>query len=297
MHRSENAVDSLRMRFVNRLIATAVLMLASATAAAQSTTQTETPSPQTPERLTGTTVLKRYVDALGGAEAVFAIERRELRGTYEGPGFDYIARLVMRYESPNSLHLTIRNPVGETYELMHTPEATWESGLGLPGPTHVRNPLRRLIIKEDADLYQEANYAERYAQIVLRGMNTFDGRNLLEVLAAPAPNTGRPKFLYFDPETFLLEGYVTVSYDGEKQARVFVTLKDYKEFESVKFPTRTEIRFEGSDDVAVYTTDAMIINGEPYGFTIPESLPPFESAAELSDQSDEAVDADEPDEE
>lgn len=287
MPRSENSADCRLLTRAGSVLLAIGLLTPAVTAQVQA--QADPTNAQEPRQLTGTAVLERYVDALGGREAVFGVERREVWGRYEGPEFKFPARLRMWYEKPESFHLTLDEPSGPRYELMHTPEATWEMGFSLSAPSHVRHPIRRLIIKEDADLYQEANYAERYETLTLRGMNTFEGRNMLEVLAAPEPNTGRQRLLYIDPETYLLQGYITVTFDGEKQIRITVILTDYKEFDGVKFATRTEIRTDGIEEPAVFVFDKMVVNGEPHDFEVPDSLPEFdpESATDESDSSDD----------
>jgi len=141
-------------------------------------------------------------------------------------------------------------------------------------PTHVQDPIRRLILKEDANIYQEAAYEERYESIVRRGLNTFGGKTLVEVLASPPEGKGRPRLLYFDPETDLLVGVVIVSQNAaNEQKRLYVTYSAYKEFDGLRFPTKIIQQFEGDDKQVVYTIDDVIVNGDPHDFSVPESLP------------------------
>lgn len=245
--------------------------------------QPEAATPPTAEE-----VFERYIEAIGGREAVFAQKRRRIEGTYEGPGFNGIARLKLWADAPNKMQVTIQEPLGNSLTVTYGGEYGWEQPKGAP-PRLVVGP-RYVELLDSADFYGEANYKQRYKEYEVLGSTDFAGTTCWVVRSVS--HAGRQRQLLFDRETglFVAERSTIVRADGEGSFDtkvIEVHLSDYKDFGGVLYPTRQVQRVIGEEgEISLHYRSVRVDTDDEH-----EYRPPAEHRAQLEKQWAEVLKA------
>ncbi|MEL6740443.1 MAG: hypothetical protein AAFP26_07295 [Planctomycetota bacterium] len=222
-------------------------------------------------------IFERYIEVIGGRDALDALKNREIRGVYEGPPFELPARLYMYQEKPNSAHLKIEQPFGGTIEISYDGQTGWERAND--GTIRALTGLRLGEFIDTADFLGEANYKNRYAKLETVGESNLFGRNVW-LVAAEAPG-GRTRRLAFDKETGLFSGTITPSTTAQGERLIVVTVDNYQDAGGVLYPTLVEQRIVGQEGVVStfrYNSIVTNIEGE-HDFSAPgEILQPGDPA-------------------
>lgn len=209
--------------------------------------QPEAATPPTAEE-----VFERHIEAIGGRDAVFAQKRRRIEGTYQGPGFNGIARLKLWADAPDRMMISVQEPLGLNLTVGYTGEYGWEHTKG-QAPRAVIGP-RYVELIDAADFYGEANYKGRYKEIEMLGASDMAGKKCWVVRAVS--HAGRQRQLFFDQATglFAAERSTLVRANGEGSFDtkiIEVILTGYKDFGGVLYPTHQEQRIIGEDGVII----------------------------------------------
>jgi CubicO group peptidase (beta-lactamase class C family) len=182
-------------------------------------------------------ILDKYVQAMGGTEAIRKLKTRVLKGTIE-----FVKREVtivgdseIYAASPNKRMEITRIKVGSCYE-----EDVLEGFNGTVGWSN-SDRFRKLegaelaVKKREAEFYREIKLKELYPRMILNGTEKIGDRLAYVLNATPAE--GDPEKMYFDIETGLL-----VRIDMEKYFAKYLRvpfqmfLDDYREIDGVKQP-------------------------------------------------------------
>ena len=226
-------------------------------------------------------VFERHIEAIGGREAVFAQKRRRIEGTYQGPGFNGIARLKLWADAPDQMQIHIQEPLGQDMKVSFTGEYGWEHMKG-QAPKAVVGP-RYVELIDAADFYGESNYKDRYKEIEMLGAGDIAGKRCWVVRAVS--HLGRQRQLFFDQDTglFAAERSTIVRADGAGSFEtkiIEVVLTGYKDFGGVLYPTHQEQRIIGDEGLIIldYRSVRMDTSDEF------DYLPPAEHRATIEKQ-------------
>ena len=190
---------------------------------------TKTTSPVTVDM-----IVDRYVQAVGGKEALEKITSRTTKGTFSFvKGLNLSGEIESYAKSPNKLLVNVTLPgmglIQEGYDgsIAWTKDST--SGL------RDRKGSELEGAKLDAEFNRELKLKQLYPKMELKGTTKIAGRDAYVVVGPPAH--GSPEKFYFDTETGLL-----VRLDRQRltaqgdMVSTEIYYEDYREAEGIKVP-------------------------------------------------------------
>jgi hypothetical protein len=193
-----------------------------------------TPGPALPN---ADQVLAKYVQALGGEQALRKITARTITGTQyipTGPGgvVPTPAAVERLQKAPNLAVTTYRAPayaIAEGYDGMTAWSQNQAGRVTEPVKLDVGRAARA------ADFYEALNLKREYPQLTVRGIEKVNGRDAYLVVGVPAGD--KPESLYFDTQTGLLLRKQTVLPTPIGDSPFQTDFDDYRDTGSgVKFP-------------------------------------------------------------
>jgi photosynthetic reaction center cytochrome c subunit len=149
-------------------------------------------------------VLAKYVQALGGEQALRKVTSRLITATWElptGPGGNTpVAAQLERYEKAPNLVVSVNRTAKFTTAQGFDGTTAWlqdAMGAVTDAPAIDQGHLRR-----NADLYQSLDLKQQFAGLTVAGIEKVNGHDAYVVAGAPAGE--RPERLFFDTKTGLL---------------------------------------------------------------------------------------------
>jgi hypothetical protein len=182
-------------------------------------------------------ILAKYVEALGGEQALRKVVGRVITGTQyipTGPGGTVpTPAAVERYLKAPNLAVTIyRAPTYAIAQGFDGASAWSQDQAG-----RVTEPVTLDVARaaRAADFYEPLNLKREYAQIAVRGIEPVNGRDAYLVVGVPQGDT--PESLYFDTQTGLLLRKRTVLQTPVGDSPFQTDFEDYRDTGSgVKYP-------------------------------------------------------------
>jgi hypothetical protein len=174
-------------------------------------------------------ILRRYVQALGGARTIEAVTSRVVRGTQEiptGPGGRVLVpATVTRYAKAPNLYLYVyRTPTFTVTEGFDGTRA-WRQDQN--GRVIDAVPLDTRRAARAADLQASLHLSETYSRLQVTGIEPVNGRPAYVIAATPANDVTEQ--WYFDVETGLLVRTRTVVPTPVGDSPQEVTFADYRD--------------------------------------------------------------------
>ena len=182
-------------------------------------------------------ILTKYVQALGGEQAIRKVTSRAITATRElpsGPGGS--VPLPAQYEeyqkAPNLIVNIARTPTATIADGFDGKSAWVQNMAGVvvdaPSPDQDR-------VKRTADLYEAVNLKKDYTKMEVRGIENVNERSAYVVIAYPQADS--PEWLFFDTNTGLLLRRKTVLESPMGQMPFETDFDDYRDTGSgVKVP-------------------------------------------------------------
>jgi len=183
-------------------------------------------------------ILDKYVQAIGGAEAVHKASTRVEKGTLTGFGPAGMA-VVVYAKAPDARVTVVQTPRGENVTA-YNGQTGWMSGFG---PTHPITGGELDNEKRNADFYFAADIKTEFQQIRGPRLDRV-GDHDAYVLMARSPGHAPVRF-YFDKDSGLLlrEMRFVETPLGRNPSQV--DYADYREFDGVKIPCQWTIARPG----------------------------------------------------
>jgi photosynthetic reaction center cytochrome c subunit len=195
---------------------------------------TESEKPALP---TADQILAKYVQAVGGEQAIRKVTSRVITATRDvptGPGGTIAmpAQAELYQKSPNLLVNVVHTATATTSDGFDGSTAWAQNAMGVvadaPGPDQDRT-------KRGANLYESADLKKEYARMVVRGVESVNGRSAYLLVGFPANDS--PEWLYFDAITGLLVRKRTVLQSPLGEMPFEADYDDYRDTGSgVKIP-------------------------------------------------------------
>jgi len=182
-------------------------------------------------------ILGKYVDALGGAQAIQKVTNRSITGTQyipTGPGGTVPTPAVLeRYFKAPNLSLTVYKTA--TYSVSQGFDGTTAWSQDQNGRVTDAIPLDVARAERAADVQEPIHLKQQYGQMTVAGIETVNNREAYVVVGVPKGDT--PERLYFDIRTGLLLRKVTVLPTPVGESPFQTDYDDYRDTGSgVKFP-------------------------------------------------------------
>ncbi|MFG0307506.1 MAG: outer membrane lipoprotein carrier protein LolA [Phycisphaerales bacterium JB040] len=266
----------------------ALVCLSGTHAAAQETGTPAEPATQpAPQAPTAESIFEKYVEAIGGREAVFALTHRKITGTYRGAPFRGGARVTLWQEAPDKSHFRLAEPLGMTYEVIYDGETAWEQTNGVAQEQSEASSRETM---EVADFYGESNFRERYAEMEVLGsatltMNDTEEKTEAWVIRVKSVN-GRERRVFFakDSGLFVAEEFQLPS---DPSQTVRVVLDRYEEAGGVLYPMRQRQQVIGTQIGAEIIYREVTVEPFEHDFAPPSDLQPAPDAGDESGESPE----------
>ena len=186
-------------------------------------------------------VLARYVDALGGAQALRRITARKITATTEVPadvrgvGPAVHALTQQYFTAPNQWVISSQTASGTTTTGFDGTVAWRQDARGVVTETTGAVPAPPLArVKRTSDFYEPLNLAQGYTRMITRG--TVKVRDRDAFLVVGFPDGDLPEQLFFDTQTGLLVRKETATGTAFGDYALQTDYDDYRDVGGVKMP-------------------------------------------------------------
>ena len=182
-------------------------------------------------------ILSKYVQALGGEQAIRKLTSRVITGTQyipTGPGgtIPFPATIERSEKAPNLVVNVYRTP---TYTISDGFDGTKAWVQDLRGRVAEPGSTDQMRAKRNADFYLPLDLKQTYKELEVRRVENVNGRDAYVVVATPQGDG--PERLYFDVQTGLLVRKWSALPTPAGNAPFQVDYEDYRDTGSgVKFP-------------------------------------------------------------
>jgi hypothetical protein len=183
-------------------------------------------------------ILDKYVQAIGGRQAVEKITSRVAKGAFEVSTMGLKGEIEIYAKAPNK-SLTIQNVsgIGEILD-GYDGKIAWSQNpmMGL----REKSGAELAAVARAADIHAAIKTRQLYSKLELKDKEKIGDRETYVILATPAE--GAPVKMYFDTQTGLIARTVTEVETPQGQFHIEVTADDYREVDGVKiaFTARQE---------------------------------------------------------
>jgi hypothetical protein len=177
-------------------------------------------------------ILDKYVQALGGKEAIEKLTSTALTGTFELPAMGMSGPLQVYAKAPN------KNAVIIDISGFGMVKSGFNGSVGWSEDP--QSGLRELAgaelsdTKRDAEFYREIKLKQMFSKLELKGKDKVGEHDVYVIEATPAD--GKPEKMYFDTQSGLLLRRDTDRESPQGSAHVETYFEDYKEAGGVKTP-------------------------------------------------------------
>jgi serine/threonine protein kinase len=175
-------------------------------------------------------ILTRYVQALGGEQALRAVSSRVATGTFEVASAGVSGTAELYQKAPNKNLFVVSVPGLLTSRRGFNGSSGWEED--------AEGNVKRLAgselsaMKRGSGFYRELNLRNDYSSLTLSGKEKVDGHDAF-IITATAADGGEEK-MYFDVQTGLLLRNDETRESGQGMTKTYFT--DYRTVDGIKLP-------------------------------------------------------------
>lgn len=217
-------------------------------------------------------IVARYVESIGGKDAVLKLTSLKQFGTMEIPALGISAKMVVQAAAPNLTTSTTSLPgVGDIVRGFDG-SVGWE--INPMQGSRLLKDQELMLQRESADFYASKLYlADRYTSQEVIGDTTIAGEMSHKVRMI-AKGSGAESITLFSAATGLVTGgTITQATPGGLVSGTF-TQGGYKRFGAVLMPTKTTIT-TGGQTMIITITDIVLNGVSPTAFAIPAQVLPL----------------------
>ena len=157
-------------------------------------------------------ILSRYVQALGGAEAIRKVASRVITAIVNIPTAGNGGRIALpaqveKYQKAPDLNVTIAHVANGTLLDGFDGKTAWVQNLR-GAVTDLAPSIDQMRARRTADFYEPLDLKQEYSRMEVAGIESVNGHDAYELIGYPAND--KPERLYFDVLTGLLLRKITV---------------------------------------------------------------------------------------
>jgi hypothetical protein len=187
-------------------------------------------------------IIAKYVQALGGEQALRKIANRTASGTFDTAGRNtqdtpWIQGTFDLFEKAPSLRVLSMHSPGGNAASGFDGTSSWTQGANGAVTEDAGIALARA--RRTADFYAPLNLKQEYARMEVRGVEKIGDRDAYLVFGYP--NGSAPERLYFDTQSGLLLRRVIVNESLVTAPALQTDYRDYRDAGGVKYPATIEI--------------------------------------------------------
>lgn len=188
-------------------------------------------------------VIDRYVEAVGGREAIARHRFRSMETEMSMPAMGMTMPMKMVMAAPNRIVTTAEMPGAGTLRSGYDGSVGWQVN-PMTGPSLMSGAELEQVV-QTADFFGPLNYDKLYRSMETTERTELNGRPCYRVRLTTA--AGRESWQCFDTETGLM-----VATGGKQESQmgtmeVTSLLSDYREFDGIKMATRSTTKMMGQD--------------------------------------------------
>jgi hypothetical protein len=254
-----------------RAATTATTTSTATTTTTTTTSTTAQPQMTTPSLPSGRAIIDRYVQAIGGRDAVMRNSSIRYIGNFEMPAAGMKGNLTLVQAVPNKMAMTIELP-GMGQMVTGFDGAVGWSINPMQGP-RVLEGKELEQLREDAGPAAMLRPADRIRSAETVELTTMNGQSCYRVKITY--HSGRESFDCYSPETGLLVGMTQTQESPMGSVQVTTLFGDWKEFGGLK--TATKLRQQMLGQEQILTIDRLEFNGpeDAKALEVPEQIKPL----------------------
>jgi len=223
-------------------------------------------APKTQSLPTVKVVMDRYVQAMGGRDAIFRHKSMTIRETIQVLGKDKSSERVFRLkDGKSSEYITLSD--GRIYQSGYNGTVGWEIDPN-SGPALAEGLLVKSIAR-DADMYYPAHILDYFSSMEVVDVAEFEGHTCYHLKGTNKWDKINEHF--YDTSTGLLVGYRFNSAWRGGAGDEHEVFNDYKEFGGWLIPTRIEHK-EPARTIVESVTSLTLDDVDDSAFTLPDSI-------------------------
>jgi hypothetical protein len=201
------------------------------------------PSPSPDQVQIANQILDRYVDAVGGKEAIERVKSYKMKGHFEMAVLNVRGNLQVWAKDPKKSLTIIEFPGIPPLKKGDDGETRW---VQTPvGTFSQQGPEEMSEVERDAEVYSASRIRNLYEEIKLDSKGRLSGRDVY--IVEGKPNKGPAEKLFFDVQNGLLVRWDMARRQANRRVFVKVHLNDYRDVDGVKVPFNVRFNFEDFD--------------------------------------------------
>ncbi len=214
-------------------------------------------------------IIARYVDAIGGVDAVRGHSSTHAQGTMELLGQGIQGEMRMYGAAPNKLLMIVSFPdLGIESRNGYNGEVAWAAD-PMTGERILQGDELQQVVDE-SDYYSDLHDSSRFQSMETLEVTEYAGRLAYKVKLVYV--SGRETFEYFDVDNGLLVGAEGLQYSlmGAINVRTFTS--EYRQFGGLMVPTKIVQEIGPGQTVQLTIESIQFDSVEPSTFALPASI-------------------------
>lgn len=220
-------------------------------------------------------IIERYIEAVGGEQAIREIEGMHQTGTMDMPAMGMSAELEIFLAPPNKMLMKMSMPQVGEINTGFNGEIGWVEN-PMTGPMIMEGEQLEQAI-EQADFYSDLNYESRYTTMETVETLEFAGESAYKVRLVD--QDGDETTEYFSVDSGLKIGFEAEQTSEMGTVMVVTELRDYKDFEGRMVPMTTVAKMMGME-MTMKLDSISFDEIEPSVFELPENVKTLAKKAE-----------------
>jgi hypothetical protein len=243
----------------------------STTTTTTSTTAAQPPTTATTSLPVGRAIIERYVQAIGGRDAVMRHKSIRYVGNFEMPAAGMKGNLTLVQAAPNKMAMTVELPGMGQMVSGYDGTVGWSIN-PMQGP-RVLEGKELEQLREDAGPAAMLRSSDRIRSAETVELTTMGGQACYKVKITY--NSGRESFDCYSPETGLLVGMTQTQESPMGSVQVTTLFDDWKEFGGLK--TATKLRQQMLGQEQILTIDRLEFDrpDDTKAVEVPEQIKPL----------------------
>jgi len=212
-------------------------------------------------------VLERYVQQIGGREALAGIHNRQVHGTVEIRPSGLQGLLAVYQARPNRYYAQMEIAGQMTVRQGSDGEVVWESN-PMTGPRVIKGQEKALLLSQYA--FDETQYRETYDSLQCLGVELVDGQPCYKVVQSI--KGAIPVTVYYSKETGLvMKTHYTIP-DTTGAQDVETAMTDYRPVDGIWYAHRTVQKVKNVETLTLIESIKHNVVMDTQRFDLPEAI-------------------------